>query len=564
LLRPLVNRVNCRPFDEATGLAAKLVPTTADPGEVDRVVAEPPKSPLVRSATWSGDGCLKHCGSSSYIRPFASKRDALALLWVRMIRHWKSRHAALTKRPERRAALLLHAALVGMALLPALSAAAVPTIASDTAATPEPSESIWQRDTLTGSWSGIRPRLEAAGVTLGLQEQDEVWWGISGGLRRGAAYDGLTTASVKLDLDKLVGWKDATFFVNAYQIHGNGPTKNLTGNIQLVSNIEATADTKLYQLWIEQALFDGRLSIRVGQGGVNDEMMISTNSALFLNSSFGLPGLSAVDLPSGGPSYPLATPFARIQVKPSDQVTMFAGIFNGDPAPPGTGDPQLRDKGGVAFRTNDHVLAAAELWYAINEAPDATGLPGTYKIGAWVHSGHFADQLRDTNGVSLANPASNGLPADHSPNFAVYGIMDQTIWRNPASRKQSVAAFVHVIGAPAEFNLSQLSLAAGLNWIGPFASRENDILGVAVAYLGISPVRRRFGNDVLYFTGQGAPYLANETVLEATWQIALTPWWMLQPDLQLIVNPGAGMFSTGSTKLLKQAVIGGLRTMITF
>jgi porin len=454
--------------------------------------------------------------------------------------------------------------LVVMGLLPALAAAADPTIASGAAAMPEPSESIWQRDTLTGSWNGIRTRLEAAGVTLGLQEQDEVWRGVSGGRRRGAAYDGLTTASVKLDLDKLIGWKDATFFVNAYQIHGSGPTKNLTGNIQLVSNIEATSDTKLYQLWIEQALFDGQLSIRVGQGGVNDEMMTSTNSALFLNASFGLPGLSAVDLPSGGPGFPTATPFARIQVKPSDQVTLFAGIFNGDPVPSGIGDPQLRDKGGVAFRTNDHVLAAAELWYATNQAPDATGLPGTYKIGAWIHSGHFADQLRDTNGVSLANPASNAMPANHSPDFAVYGIMDQTIWRNPAGQKPSVAAFLHVIGAPAEFNLSHLFIAAGLNWIGPFANRENDILGIAVAYLGISPVRRRFSNDVVYFTGQGAPYLANETVLEATWQIALAPWWMLQPDLQLIVNPGAGMAAAGVSKPLKQAVIGGLRTIITF
>jgi porin len=456
-----------------------------------------------------------------------------------------------------RAILVLHAALLGVVLLASPAAAADPIDA--TAA-----DSIWQRETLTGSWNGMRTRLEAAGVTIGLQEQDEVWWNFAGGLRRGAAYAGLTTASVKLDLDKLLGWRDASFFVSAYQIHGNGPTRDLTGNIQLVSNFEATADTKLYQLWIEQTLFSGRLSIRVGQGGVNDEMMISTNSAVYLNSSFGLPGLSTVDLPSGGPDYPMSTPFVRVQLKPSDDVTLFAGIFNGDPVPRGGGDPQLRDKGGVAFRTNDHVLAAAELWYAINQASDAVGLPGVYKIGGWFHSGHFASQLRDTNGVSLANPASNGIPADHSPDFAVYGIVDQTIWRNPVSPKQSVAAFLHVIGAPAEFNFSHFFVAAGLNWIGPFRNRENDILGIAVAYLGISPVKRRFGNDVAYFTGQGASWSAHETVIEATWQIALTPWWTLQPDLQIIINPGAGIPVPGITRPLKNAAIGGLRAPITF
>jgi len=34
-------------------LAAKLVPTTADPDELDHVVAELENSPLVRSATWT-------------------------------------------------------------------------------------------------------------------------------------------------------------------------------------------------------------------------------------------------------------------------------------------------------------------------------------------------------------------------------------------------------------------------------------------------------------------------------------------------------------------------------
>jgi porin len=482
-----------------------------------------------------------------------------------MIRRWKPSFGSRIGRSfARRTTARLLAALAGPALFPNLAGAAEAPAPAVTAAAPDPADSIWQRNTLTGSWNGMRSRLEAAGITLGLQEQEEVWANVAGGQRRGTAYDGSTMASVKLDLDKLIGWTDAKFFVSAYQIHGSGPTKNLTGNIQLVSNIEATSDTKLYQLWIEQTLFDGRFSIRAGQGGVNDEMMISTNSALFMNSSFGLPGLSAVDLPSGGPDYPMATPFARIEIKPSDQVTIFAGIFNGDPASPGSGDPQLRDKGGVAFRTNDHVLAAAELWYAINQGPDATGLPGTYKIGAWVHSGHFADELRDSNGVSLASPASNGIPAYHSPDFAVYGIVDQTIWRNPANQQQSVAAFLHVIGAPAEYNSSNLFVAAGLNWIGPFAGRENDTIGIAVAYLGISPVKRRFGNDAVYFTGQGTPYLASETVIEATWQIALTPWWMLQPDLQIVVNPGAGLLPAGVTKPLDRAVIGGLRTIITF
>ena len=49
---------------------------------------------------------------------------------------------------------------------------------------------------------------------------------------------------------------------------------------------------------------------RVGQEGANDEFMISQYGALFVNASFGFPGMAAGALPSGGANYPLATPFA--------------------------------------------------------------------------------------------------------------------------------------------------------------------------------------------------------------------------------------------------------------
>jgi porin len=417
---------------------------------------------------------------------------------------------------------------------------------------------------MTGDWNGLRTSLEDAGIKFGLQEQSELWGNQSGGLRRGVVYDGLTTASLTLDLEKLAGWTGATFFVNAYQIHGRGPSGNLVGNQQLVSNIEATPSTKLYQLWIEQKLLDGRLTVRIGQEGANDQMMITQYGALFLNSSFGFPGLPAADLPSGGPNYPMATPFVRAQLKATDKLTFVGAVFNGDPAPPGTGDPQLRDAGGTAFRLNDHALAFGEVWYSTNQDDGATGLPATYKLGAWYDSAHFADQLYDTTGLSLANPASSGFPREHSPDFAVYGIVDQMIWRKPGSKKLGVGVFLQVMGAPDQFNLSNLFVEGGLNWMGPFAGRDSDVFGIGVSYLGISPAARRFSSEVVAFTGTGQPYASNETVFEATYLYQVAPWWTLQPDLQIVINPGAGMPSSLSSMPLKNDVIGGVRATIVF
>ena len=97
--------------------------------------------------------------------------------------------------------------------------------------------------------------------------------------------------------------------------------------------------------------------LRLGQEGANDEMMITQYGALFLNSSFGFPGLPAADLPSGGPNYPIAAPFVRDRTRVNDEISLVGALFSGDPAPPGQGNPQLLDKGGVTFRLNDHVLA---------------------------------------------------------------------------------------------------------------------------------------------------------------------------------------------------------------
>jgi porin len=179
-----------------------------------------------------------------------------------------------------------------------------------------------------------------------------------------------------VDLDKLISWHDAKLFVSGFDIQGYGPSTSLVGNLQLISNIEATPDVKLYDLWFEQELFERALSIRLGQEGANDEMMLTKYSALFLNSSFGFPGLPAADLPSGGPNYPMAAPFVRIRYT-NNNISLTGALFTDDPAPSGTGDPQLRDAGGTAFRLNDHGLSFAELAYD----GEVAGLPGTYSSG---------------------------------------------------------------------------------------------------------------------------------------------------------------------------------------
>jgi len=420
-------------------------------------------------------------------------------------------------------------------------------------------------DMLLRDWADLRPRLSQYGVTFGLTEQSEVWGNLMGGLRQGAAYDGLTTASLCIDLSTATKgrWEGAHFFASGIQIHGLGPTPQLVGSLQLVSNIEATPSAKLYDLWLEQQAFDGKFALRFGQEGVNDEFMTTQYGALFLNSSFGFPALPALDLPSGGPNYPLATPFVRAQFQPTGEITFMGAVYNGDPAPPGTGDAQLRDRHGTAFRLNDHTLSFAELQYSPGVLANF-GQPGTYKLGMWIATGPFADPVEDSAGLPLASPASTGVPLPHATDHAIYAIIDQMLWHKPNTVSQGLAFFVQVMHSPDDRNLSDLFVEGGFNWRGIIPGRSHDEAGLAVTHAGIGSAAIHFSNDVLFFTGFGSPYSPGETIVEATYRARLTPWLKLQPDLQYVVNPGAGIPSTQSLVPLKNALVVGVRVSVDF
>ena len=405
--------------------------------------------------------------------------------------------------------------------------------------------------------------LSDSGVTVDLQEQSDVWASLTGGGRRGVSYNGLTTAKLDIDLDKTVGWSGAEFFVNAFDIHAHGPSRSLVGNLQLVSNIEATPSIKLYDLWLDQSLFEKRLSVRFGQEGASDEFMITQYGTLFLNAAFGLPGMASTILPSGGPSYPLATPFARVNFQATDNINVLAAVYNGDPAPPGMGDPQIRDRNGTAFRLDDHALSVAEIWYS----PDSTAsraLPTTYKLGAFYASNHFADQRFDGTGGLLASPASTGLALQHTGDWAIYGVIDQLVWRRPGTKDEGIGVFLHAMAGPSDRNLSDRFVEGGVNWHAPFPERPDDVAGLAFSWLGISPAARRFSRDLVAFGAAASSYAAAETVVEATYQAAITNWLTLQPDIQLILNPGAGIPGPFGPKPLADAIVIGTRATIKF
>ncbi len=469
--------------------------------------------------------------------------------------------------PHRGSLLILAEALRDRAGLPAarLGVALALAAAAPAAAQAPPSDAsqgLWQRANLFGDPGGQRTRLADSGVTFGLTETSEALANPTGGERQGAVYEGLTQLGLGIDTGKAFGLPGGTFNVSAYQVHGRGLSlNNVDNNGNTVSNIEALRGTLLFELWYEQVLAGKALAIRVGQQSADQEFEITQYGALFINHTFGWSTLPSADLPSGGPSYPLATPGVRVRYTPFASLNLLLGVFNGDPAGPGTGLPQRRDPSGTAFRIHDGAFVIGEAQYATSIAAD---LPGTYKLGAWYDTQGFADQRSTATGRSLADPAvSSSTGRIRFGNYNVYAVADQLVWHAPGGA--GIGVFARAMGSPGDRNLVNVYVDGGVSWKAPFAGRANDTAGLAFGLSRVSDTASQLDADTARLTGKPYPIRRHESVLEATYQAQLAPWLQVQPTAQYIFNPNGGVPNPQRpAKRLGDAAVVGIRGSVTF
>jgi porin len=429
-------------------------------------------------------------------------------------------------------------------------------------------EGIFDQDKLTGDWGGLRKTLKDTGIDLGVNDTSEMLSNPVGGIKQATIYQGLLATTLTLDLEKLANWPGASLYAEGYQISGRGLSRTSVGNLLAISNIEALASTRLVDLWLQQEFLERKASLRIGQIALDDEFYISQYSANFINSTFGCPDLLSVDLSSGGPCYPFAAPGVRLRAAPTTGLTISAAVFNGNPAPPGTGDPQVRNSSGTNFLIGEGgVFTIAELAFSFDAQPDLPSPLSDVKLGGWYHSADFPDLRHDTLGLSLADPTSNGIAAMHRGNFGLYLVLDKMLWQPPDAAARGLAGFLRVGGAAGDRNLLSLEVDAGLTYKGLLPGRDADLMGIAASYGRIGSAARGLSSDAVLFSGMEQPIRDYESVLELTYQLTIAPWWVLQPDLQLIFHPGghiAAPIPAAPGQPIPNALVLGLRSTITF
>ncbi|MGC8491269.1 MAG: carbohydrate porin [Syntrophobacteraceae bacterium] len=431
------------------------------------------------------------------------------------------------------------------------------------------STGLWERSQLFGDMAGLRTFLEKYGMTFSLNETSEVLGNVTGGIHRGAVYEGATAMSLALDTDKAFGRQGGTFFVSALQIHGRGLTTNNLDNIQTVSGIEAERATRLWELWFDQAFAGGKADVKIGQIGIDQEFIVSQGCCLFINAMMGWPVLPAADLYAGGPAFPLSSPAVRFRVQPDRSVTVLAGVFDDNPpGGPFDDDSQLRgaEASGTRFNMTTGALFISEVQYAVNPPScegrgKSAGLPGTYKLGAWYDTARFPDQRFNSSGGLLAE---GGVARMVRNNFSIYGIADQAVWRE-AGGKRMVSAFARFMGAPPDRNLIDWSLNTGVSTTALLPGRCNDIFAIGCGWAHISGAAADFDRDTSFSRHFPYPVRGSEEFIELTYQCQVAPWWIVQPDLQYIINPGGGVSNplNPSEKIGNEFVF-GVRTLVNF
>lgn len=448
--------------------------------------------------------------------------------------------------------------------------------AQEAASQPDFTTGLWTRSTLLGDAGGLRSGLWNYGITIGLQDTDEVLGNASGGVRQGASYDGVTQMTVVLDTQRAFGWDGGTFNVSAWNIRGRNIANDNLRSLQTPSGILAAPTTRLWEAWYQQSFLDGAVDVKFGQQSLDQEFITSQGSSLFINTMMGWPMLPSADLYAGGPAYPLSSLGVRLRTQPGHGFTALIGVFDDNPpGGPFNGDSQLlgstRWGGNFSLRTG--ALVIGEIQYALNQPSNgdvvssgtASGLPGTYKLGFWYDSAPFPDQRFDNTGLSLADPASDGVPLMRRNNFSLYGVADQMIWRPGEDSPRSLNVFARLMGAPGDRNLINFSVNAGVTLKAPMPGRDNDTAGIGFGVAKVGGGAIGLDQDTAFFAGISQPIRSSETFIEVTYQYQATGWWQLQPDFQYVFNPGGGIPNPNdpARRIGNEAIL-GLRSIVTF
>ncbi|MDD2679478.1 MAG: carbohydrate porin, partial [Candidatus Omnitrophica bacterium] len=385
-------------------------------------------------------------------------------------------------------------------------------------------KSWWNGEYFLGNWNGARQKLAEQGIDIVSTYVIDLLTNVSGGeKKRRFAYDYSLGLDINADLEKIFGLEGLQFHVSGVYRQGRN-ISDYIGNRFPPSSIYGSEYAQLYNLYLEQSMFNNKASIKVGRLGAGDDFAQSPLYWIFLTNSIdGCP----INLPINFffSVYPNAVWGARLKVNPVSAFAWKGGIYNQDAS------VKLKDAHGadLSWRSNKGLLFIQEFSFLPNQYKEAKGLPGNYKLGLFYSTGRFNDLYQDENGNSAA---LTGLSQKRRyGNYGLYFHADQMLYREPGSNDQGFTPFLAVVLQPPDVNEIPFFIDAALTYKGLLPGRGQDVTGIAVAYGQWSRRLNKYQDE------SGKQPQKYEMVIETTYKLAVNQWLYIQPDIQNIMNP---------------------------
>lgn len=429
---------------------------------------------------------------------------------------------------------------------------------------------LQSRPRLTGDWWDVRDAMAARGVTLDVDALQTLQGVASGGRDSSVAYGGTVDYTLNVDTGKLVKWPGG--FLKVYAISGYGDSVN--GDAASFATLpdtasilpEPTTSTALMSLTYTQFLspwfgvYLGKINGLEGDPNefAHDYRTQFMNLGLFINPALLLAPLSAY---GGG-----------VVLLPWDGAVVNAGVMDPDGTPSGNdlgeafsngvqatvqGRATVKPFGLVGHQTVGFLWSNKERPSLSQDPNNIANMLLRARFPRLNDPGPILERFLERFFPQLLAPVQP--LATKSESWGVYYNFDQYLWSPQGEPDSGIGLFFRFGVSDGNPNPVKYAYNVGIGGKGVVPGRRDDSFGVGWVHIQYSRDFVPFLRDRLDLG------LATEDAVEMYYNAAITKWFNLSLDLQ-VVNPGLNK-TLGPDNQLKDvntAVIAGLRAYLRF
>ncbi|MBN9521576.1 carbohydrate porin [bacterium] len=336
-----------------------------------------------------------------------------------------------------------------------------------------------------------------------------------GGLDTGFRYGGRADYLLNIDGQKAGLWEGLFIDLHAETLYGSS-VNSFTGALLPTSLAQAVPVvsgevTALTGVKVTQALSENFL---VYLGKIN---VLDTFNQPFTGGARGTNGFWNAGLllpPTLARTLPYSTYGAGFAVLSEKQPVFAVSVFDTYNSPTTSGFERF-------FVNGATVVAQATL------PTSFFGRPGHQSIGGSYSSGRYA-ALDNTLPYLISQRLQGELPPlpQETGSWALFYMFDQAVWVDAANPQRSWGVFGNLSLSDGNPNPIRWASSIGVGGSSPFACRKLDTFGIGYFYIGASDALKNFAPRLLP--------LRDEHGVELFYNAAVTPWFHLTPDFQVI------------------------------